>query len=95
VVTRKRELTRSTNCQFEVGWRLLNDALIHKGHKTNLSQVLDALEALSCFDAWTRLDKYWKLSQQEKYSLQAKESMAKMLTMIRDRLPREAGDGWK
>jgi hypothetical protein len=51
--------------QFEVGWRLLNDALIHKGHNNNLSQVLEALEALSCFDAWTRLDKYWKLSQQK------------------------------
>jgi hypothetical protein len=34
--------------QFKVGWRLLNDALIHKGHKTDLSQVLEALEALSC-----------------------------------------------
>jgi hypothetical protein len=37
--------------QFEVSWRLLNNALIHKGHKTNLSQILEALEALSCFDA--------------------------------------------
>jgi hypothetical protein len=32
--------------QFEVGWRLLNDALIHKGHKTNLSQVLECLDLL-------------------------------------------------
>jgi hypothetical protein len=73
----------------------LNDALIHKKHKTNLSQVLEALEALSCFDAWTCLDKYWKLSQQQNYSLQVKESMAKMLNLIRDRLPHEAGNGWK
>jgi hypothetical protein len=51
--------------QFEVGWGLLNDVLIHKGHKTNLSWALEALEALSCFDAWTRLDKYWKLLQQK------------------------------
>jgi hypothetical protein len=81
--------------QFDDGWSVLNEALIKKGHKTNLSQVLEALEALSCFDAWTRLDHYWKLSQQKKYSLQAKTSMAKMLTMIRDRLPREEGNGWK
>jgi hypothetical protein len=81
--------------QFEVGWRLLNDALIHKGHKTNLKNVLEALEALSCFDAWTRLDSYWKLSQQKKYSLQAKESTARMLNMIGNRLPRDVGNGWK
>jgi hypothetical protein len=31
----------------------------------------------------------------KKYSLQAKESMAKMLNMIGDHLPREAGNGWK
>ncbi|MCK7501241.1 MAG: hypothetical protein MZW92_72360 [Comamonadaceae bacterium] len=74
-VTNLANMTASEECglvflliclsQFEVGWRLLNDALIHKGHKTNLSKVLEALEALSCFDAWTRLDSYWKLSQQK------------------------------
>ena len=104
-VTNLANMTASEECglvflliclsQFEVGWRLLNDALIHKGHKTNLSQVLEALEALSCFDAWTRLDTYWKLSQQKKYSLQVKESMAKMLNMIGNCLPCEAGNGWK
>jgi hypothetical protein len=51
--------------QCDDGWRILNDALINKGHKTNLSQVLEALEALSCFDAWTCLDQYQKLSQQQ------------------------------
>ena len=104
-VTNLANMTASEECglvflliclsQFHEGWGILNDALIHKGHKTNLSKVLEALEALSCFDAWTRLDTYWKLSQQTKYSLQAKESLAKMLTMIRDRLPREMGNGWK
>jgi hypothetical protein len=57
--------------------------------------VLEALEALSCFDAWSRMDKYWKLSQQNEYSMEAKNSLAKMLTMVRDRLPREKGNGWK
>ena len=74
-VTNLANITASEECglvflliclsQFEVGWRLLNYALIHKGHKTNLSKVLEALEALSCFDAWTCLDSYWKLSQQK------------------------------
>jgi hypothetical protein len=31
----------------------------------------------------------------KKYPLQAKESMAKMLNMIGNCLPREAGNGWK
>jgi hypothetical protein len=79
--------------QFEVGWRLLNDALIHKGHKTNLSNVLEALKALSCFDAWTRLDTSWKLSQQKSTLCKAKESTAKMLNMIGNCLPRDAGNG--
>ena len=104
-VTNLANMTASEECglvflliclsHFDEGWGILNDALIHKGHKTNLSKVLEALEALSCFDAWTRLDTYWKLSQQKKYSLQAKESLNKMLTMIHDRLPRESGNGWK
>jgi hypothetical protein len=90
-----RILNGGSLSQFDDGFRILNDGLINKGYKTNLSQVLEALEALSCFDAWTRLDQYWKLSQQQKYSLQAKESMAKMLTMIHDHLPRKAVNGWK
>jgi hypothetical protein len=81
--------------QFKVGWQILDKALLNKGHKTDLRHVLEALEALSCFDAWTRLDKYWKLSQQKKYSRQAQESMSTMLKMIHDRLPRDSGNGWK
>jgi hypothetical protein len=60
-VTNLANMTASEECdlvflliclsQFEVGWKLFNDALIHKGHKTNISQVLEALKALSCFDA--------------------------------------------
>jgi hypothetical protein len=49
--------------QFYDGWKRLDDALVTKGHKTNLSKVLEALEALACFDAWTQLDKFWKISQ--------------------------------
>jgi hypothetical protein len=81
--------------QFDDGWDLLNDALLTKGHNTDLSEVLEALEALSCFDAWSRMDKFWPLSQQKKYVVEAKNSLAQMLTMVRDRLPREKGNGWK
>jgi hypothetical protein len=50
--------------QFDDGWKLLNDALmITKGQATDLTEVLETLEALSCFDAWSHMDKFWKLSQ--------------------------------
>jgi hypothetical protein len=104
-VTNLSNMTASEECglvflliclsQFDDGWQLLNDALVAKGHRTNLSKVLEALEALSCFDAWSRMDKFWKLSQQHQYAMEAKKSLAKMLTMVRDCLPRQTGNGWK
>ena len=51
--------------QFEEGWAILNGALLAKGHDTDLSEVLEILEALCCFDAWTRLDKFWHYSNQK------------------------------
>ena len=68
---------------------------MNKGHQTNLSEVLEALEALSCFDAWSWMDTFWKLSQQNKYAMEVKQSLAAMLTMVCDRLPRQTGNGWK
>jgi hypothetical protein len=81
--------------QFVDGWNLLNDALIKKGQATNLTKVLEALEALSCFDAWSRMDKFWKLLQQTDYAMEAKKSLAQMLTMVRDCLPCQKGNGLK
>jgi hypothetical protein len=78
-------------CQFYDGWMILDQAL----DSTKLGDVLEVLEALCCFDAWTRMDKFWHISQQEHYAKNAKESLAKMLTMVRDCLPREKGNGWK
>jgi hypothetical protein len=104
-VTNLSNMTASEECglvflliclaQFDDGWKLLNDALVTKGHKTNLSEVLEALEALSCFDAWSRMDKFWKLSQQNKYAMEAKKSLAQMLTMVCDCLPHQKGNGWR
>jgi hypothetical protein len=96
-VTNLSNMTASEECglvflliclaQFDEGWDILNAALVNKGHNTNLSEVLEALEALSCFDAWSRMDTFWKLSQQNKYAMEAKKSLAAMLTMVRDCLP--------
>ena len=63
------------------------------GSRTN--KMLHALELLSCFDAWTRLDNYWKLSQQEQFASSAKASIANLLRLLRDTLPRTDGNGWK
>jgi hypothetical protein len=104
-VTNLSNLTASEECglvfllmclaQFDEGWKLLNDALVSKGHNTNLSEVLEALEALSCFDAWSWMDKYWNLSQQTEYSMEPKKSLAQMLIMVHDCLPWGKGNGWK
>ena len=63
------------------------------GSRTN--KMLHALELLSCFDAWTHLDKYWLLSQQEQFSSSAKESIAHLLRLLHDTLPHTEGNGWK
>jgi hypothetical protein len=83
--------------QLVDGWNLLNDALVKKEQATNLTKVLEALEeALSCFDAWSHMDKFWKLSQQTDYAVEAKKSLGQMLTMVTcDCLPRQKGNGWK
>jgi hypothetical protein len=81
--------------QFEEGWRILNQALLSKGCNTNLGEVLETLEAICCFDAWTRLDKFWHHSDQEQLADQAKESLAQLLLMVCNCLPRENGNGWK
>ena len=80
-VTNLSNMTASEECGLVFYWfvypnlmtvKLLDDALVTKGQKTNLSKVLEALEALACFDAWTQLDKFWKISQETKYARQAK-----------------------
>jgi hypothetical protein len=99
-VTNLPNMTSSEECglvflliclaQFDDGWKLFDDALVTKGHKTNLSKVLEAFEALACFDAWLWwLDKFWKLSQQTQYATQAKASLASMLSMVAECFPCE------
>ena len=80
--------------QFDEGWAILSGALMTKGH-TNLSEVLEILEALCCFDAWTCLDKFWHYSNQEELANQATESLAYLLLMVSNCLPWEDGNGWK
>jgi hypothetical protein len=41
------------------------------------------------------MDNYWKLSQQNKYAMEAKKLLAQMLTMVHDCLPWQTGNGWK
>jgi hypothetical protein len=41
------------------------------------------------------MDKFWKLSQQTDYTMEAKKFLAQMLTMVCDCLPHQKGNGWK
>ena len=40
------------------------------------------------------MDKFWKISQQDCFAKEAKESLAKMLIMVHDLLRRLTGNGW-
>jgi hypothetical protein len=82
--------------QFDDGWKLLKDAMVTNGQKNNPRKVLEALETLYSFDAWSSMDKFWKLSKQTDYATDAKKSLlAQMLTMVCDYLPRQHGNRWK
>jgi hypothetical protein len=70
--------------KFDDEWSLLNNALMCKGQNTDLSEVLEALEAMSCFDAWTRIDSYWKLTQQRKFLTEAHQALSQLLSMLCD-----------
>jgi len=81
--------------QFPDGWKLLEDAMLSKGSDTNLQDVLEAVEALCCFDAWTHLDKFWKIDQEEVFSSKAQDSICHCLHLIKTHLPCVEGCGWK
>ena len=66
-----------------------------KGKITYVQEVLEALEALCCFDAWTCMEKYWKIDEEYKYATNAQESICNLLDMIKIRLPHADGCGWK
>ena len=66
--------------QFDEGWTLLDEELHSKWHNTNLKQVLETLEALPYFHAWTRMDEFWKISEQDHFANEAKTALADMLT---------------
>jgi hypothetical protein len=78
--------------QFEE-WKILDGMLQSKGNSTNLQEVLEALEALCCFDAWTWLDKYWKI--EDEYADKAQESIVHLLEIIKRHLPCVEGCRWK
>ncbi len=81
--------------QFEEGWNLLDTALKSKGAVKSLQAVLEAIEALCCFDAWTHLDTYWKIDEEEEQAKSAQESICNLMEMIKTCLPRADGCGWK
>ena len=79
--------------QLDDEWILLDDALCRKGHNINLNQVLNSLESLFCFHAWTHMDEFWKISQQDHFANEAKKALAEMLTKVHRWLPHAEGNG--
>ena len=58
-------------------------------------KCLEALEALCCFDAWTQLDKYWNIEDEDEYTDKAQESIVYLLEIIKRHLPHVEGCRWK
>lgn len=79
--------------QSNEGWALISRAW--NQNDKSMAEALHALEALVCFDAWTKLDTYWPIEHQELYAKQADDSLRTLLNTVKESLPRLDGNGWK
>ena len=61
----------------------------------NASGVLEVLECLLCFWAWTRQHQFWLLKDDKTASTTVQHAMRVMLLKIKTQLPRLDGMGWK
>ena len=66
------------------GWDCIKEGL---PKRTRMEDVVSCLEALLCFDAWLNLDCYWSLSDKEECETSAKESIIKLMEMLKESFP--------
>lgn len=77
--------------QQEEGWQLMSDAL--KPEALNPGDVLQLLECLLVFDAWTRQPTFWCIGD-DAAAKRVDASIRVLMTMVQERLPRDKGNGW-
>jgi hypothetical protein len=78
--------------QREDVWSLFDTSL--KKMDLEVAMVLELLECLLCFDAWTRKPTYWKADDHEA-AKDVEDAICTLMKMVTDRLPRDKGNGWK
>jgi hypothetical protein len=78
--------------QQEEVWQLFDVSL--KRHQLLVADVLELLECLLCFDAWTRQPSFW-VAGDIMAARRADDAISTLINMIVSRLPREKGHGWK
>jgi hypothetical protein len=62
-------------------------------HRCSLQQLIELLEALLSFHAWTKLSESFVVTDAAVRAM--KESMTCLLDMVKIRLPRNEGNGWR
>jgi hypothetical protein len=73
-------------------WELFDKSL--KRQNLLVEEVLELLECLLCFDAWTRQPRFWTKGD-VMAARRAEDAISTLIEMLVARLPREKGHGWK
>jgi len=73
-------------------WDLFDDTL--RSQNLDVQDVLQLLECLLCFDAWSRQTTFWA-SDDVMAARRAEDAISTLVEMIVERLPRVKGHGWK
>ena len=72
-------------------WDMIDEAL--NKHEFKLKKVLQLFECLLVFDSWCKQEVYWTHDTMDGEQAQAKQAIRTMLTMLKEALPRDIGNG--
>ena len=84
--------------QTSRGWEILEETIeVSKviPETVYAEGIMEVLECLLCFWAWTRQAEYWHLEDDVKESNAAQYAIRMMLNKVVTQLPRKSGMGWK
>ena len=74
-------------------WEIM-EPVLQQRNLAPMPQVLQVLEALLCFDAWTHKESYWNQADHVAEAT-AKKAIRTLLHMVQKTFPRNEGNGWK
>lgn len=79
--------------QYHEGWQILESALKQRTD-TSLTDVVELLEAMLCFDAWLNRDTFWNLEDAETAKESAQFSIKVLMEMCSNYLPTTKSNRW-